>query len=79
MSGDHTDIWDYIQGHGHELAELLDRFIALEKRVNALEADTPPARRLQYEADVAMADAAEYDRHGRDCDCGYCHDPGGDR
>jgi hypothetical protein len=46
---------------------------ALE-RIRALEADTPQARQLQYEADLAAADLAEsgYDRHGRDCQCSYC-------
>jgi hypothetical protein len=39
---------------------------ALE-RIRALEADTPQARQLQLEADLAAADLAEsgYDRHGR--------------
>jgi hypothetical protein len=47
-------------------------------RIRALEADTPQARQLQLEADLAAADLAEsgYDRHGRDCQCPYCyHDP----
>jgi hypothetical protein len=58
-------------------------------RIHALEADTPQARQLQLEADLAAADLAEsgYDRHGRDCQCPYCyndpdeaddHDPGPD-
>jgi hypothetical protein len=33
---------------------------ALE-RIRALEADTPQARQLQYEADVALADARQWD------------------
>jgi hypothetical protein len=44
------------------------------KRIASLEGDTPQARQLQYEADLAAADLAEsgYDRHGRDCRCSYC-------
>src|SRR5215468_11191498 len=34
---------------------------ALRNRVYALEHDTPQARRLQYEADIAAADAAEWE------------------
>jgi hypothetical protein len=59
---------------------------ALE-RITALEKQTPQARQLQYEADLAAADLAEsgYDpggygppvgagRHGRGCQCPYCYD-----
>jgi hypothetical protein len=53
-NGGHSDIWDYI-------AELSAQITELETRVKSLEAGTPQARRLQYEADVAMADAREYD------------------
>jgi hypothetical protein len=58
-------------------------------RIRALESDTPQARQLQYEADLAAADLAESgyqfddygppvaaDRHGRDCRCPFCfYDP----
>ena len=52
--GGHSDIWDYI-------AELSAQITELETRVKSLEAGTPQARQLQHEADVAMADAREYD------------------
>ena len=44
------------------------------RRVAGLEQQTPQARQLQLEADLAAADLAEsgYDRHGRDCQCSYC-------
>jgi hypothetical protein len=66
-----------------ELDGALDRIGELEKglhgaleRIRALEADTPQARQLQLEADLAAADLAEsgYDRHGRGCGCSYCYD-----
>jgi hypothetical protein len=54
---------------------------ALE-RIDALEAQTPQARQLQHEADVAAADLAASgygqdppigaDRHGPGCLCPYC-------
>ncbi len=48
-----------------------------EGRIRALEGQTPQARQLQLEADLAAADLAEsgYDRHGRDCQCPYCYCP----
>lgn len=60
------------------------------QRISALEGQTPQARQLQLEADLAAAGlaASGYDRHGRDCQCSYCatdepgepepagHDPG---
>jgi hypothetical protein len=69
---------------GQLAAEALSRVAALEARVKALEAHTPQAQRLQYEADVAMADlrASGFDqdppigadRHGPGCLCPYCPD-----
>jgi hypothetical protein len=49
------------------IIELLARVTALEARVSGLERDTPEARQLQYEADLAAADLAEsgYDRDYR--------------
>jgi hypothetical protein len=46
---------------------------ALE-RIRSLEQQTPQARQVQLEADLAAADLAEsgYDRHGGDCQCSYC-------
>jgi hypothetical protein len=59
-----------------DLRDALNRIHALEDRQPdyALEQDTPQARQLQYEADLAAADLAEsgYDRHGRDCQCSHC-------
>ncbi len=51
-----------------------ERIKALEERVKTLEAGTPQARQLQYEADLAAADlaASGYDRHGPGCPCPYC-------
>ena len=72
---------------GVTAAEALSRVAELEARVKALEAQTPQARRLQYEADVAMADlrASGFDRdrpigadrHGPGCLCPYCPDEEG--
>jgi hypothetical protein len=63
-----------------ELGAALDRIADLEKQ-------TPQARQLQYEADLAAADLAESgyrhdnygppvgaDRHGSGCQCPYCYD-----
>lgn len=68
-----------VDGRG-QLADALDRIDALEK-------DTPQARQLQLEADLAGADLAESgyrpddhgppvgaDRHGLECQCPYCYD-----
>jgi hypothetical protein len=64
--------------------DLEGKLAALEKRVRDLEAQTPQAQRLQYEADVAVADLAASgfaddppigaDRHGPGCLCPYCPD-----
>jgi chromosome segregation ATPase len=57
----------------------------MRNRVYALEHDTPQARQLRYEADLAAADLAESgygqpepvgaSRHGPGCLCPYCPDP----
>lgn len=70
--GDHSDLWNYYDGLREDLGRAEERIRELENRCAALEKQTPAAQRLQYEADVAGADAAEYDRHGRDCGCAYC-------
>ena len=54
-------------------------------RARLLEGQTPQARQLQLEADLAAADLAESgfdrwppegtDRHGPGCQCPYCYDP----
>jgi hypothetical protein len=67
-----SEICDMTDALGADLAEARERIEKLEKRIAALEADTPQARQLQHEADVAIADAREFDRHGRHCQCPYC-------
>jgi hypothetical protein len=44
---------------GEALTHLTTEVGQLRSRVKALEADTPQARQLQYEADLAAADLAE--------------------
>jgi hypothetical protein len=62
--------------HG-DVRELRGRLATAERRIRDLEAQTPQARQLQMEADLAAADLAEsgYDRHGLGCDCPECYDP----
>jgi hypothetical protein len=83
---DHSDLWSYIGGLREdlgraeerirelheELIQAVHRTGCLEDRCAAMEKQTPRARQLQYEADIAAAGAAEYERHGRGCDCPYC-------
>jgi hypothetical protein len=71
-------------GLREDLAAAEARIRDLEQAVKALEAQTPQARQLQYEADVAAADLAASgygqdppvgaDRHGPGCLCPYCPD-----
>ncbi len=68
----HSELWDYIEGLRHDLGQAEERIHAVEQKVASLEGQTPQARQLQYEADIAMADARDYDHHGRDCGCPYC-------
>lgn len=35
--GDHTELWDYIKGHGGEIHELTQRVHALEDKLARLE------------------------------------------
>lgn len=75
MPDDPWQAIDELRQHIRELRSRLDHAIT---RIDDLEADTPQARQLQYEADLAAADLAESadDRHGPDCQCSYCyHDP----
>jgi uncharacterized coiled-coil DUF342 family protein len=46
-------------GLREDLATAENRIRQLEERISALEQSTPDAQRAQYEADVALADAAE--------------------
>jgi len=57
-----------------DVRELRGALQLAEQRIRELEGQTPQARQLQLEADLAAADLAEsgYDRHGRDCRCSYC-------
>lgn len=77
----HYDDESTAQGLREDLGRAEERIRQLEDdlrevwtRIRALEADTPQARQLQYEAGLAGADLAMsgYDRHGRDCQCAYC-------
>jgi hypothetical protein len=98
--GDHSDLWSYVGGLREDLGQAEERirglheeFIQavhrigrLEDRCAALERQTPQARQLDYEADLAAADLAASgydrdppvgaDRHGPGCLCPYC--PGED-
>jgi hypothetical protein len=71
--GDHGDLWDYIDGLREDLGRAEERIRELEDRGGALEKDTPQARQLRHEADLAAADAHEFDRHGSGCDCPFCY------
>jgi len=59
------------------VAGLREDLSRAEDRIRGLESQTPQARQLQLEADLAAADLAEsgYDRHGRGCECPECYDP----
>jgi hypothetical protein len=74
-----------------EVDELRRQLVDALERIGDLEKQTPQARQLQYEADLAAADLAESGygssgygppvgagRHGRDCQCPYCLDDPGD-
>jgi hypothetical protein len=59
------------------VAGLREDLSRAEDRIRGLEAQTPQARQLQLEADLAAADHAEsgYDQHGRGCECPECYVP----
>ena len=67
------------------VAGLREDFSRAEDRIRGLEAQTPQARQLQLEADLAAADLAESgcdrwppegaDRHGPGCQCPECYGP----
>ena len=67
------------------VAGLREDLSRAEDRIRGLEAQTPQARQLQLEADLAAADLAESgydrwpsegtDRHGPGCQCPECYDP----
>jgi hypothetical protein len=77
----HYDTESEIRGLREDLGRAEERIRELQNqlddafdRIRSLEQQTPQARQLQLEADLAAADLAEsgYDRHGRDCKCSYC-------
>jgi hypothetical protein len=53
-----SEVCDLIDALSGALTDAVDRIEALEKRVRSLENDTPQARQLQLEADLAAADLA---------------------
>jgi hypothetical protein len=67
------------------VAGLREDLSRAEDRIRGLKAQTPQARQLQLEADLAAADLAESgydryppegaDRHGPLCECPECYDP----
>ena len=67
------------------VAGLREDLSRAEDRIRGLEAQTPQARQLQLEADLAAANLAEsgYDRcspqgasrHGASCQCPWCYGP----
>jgi chromosome segregation ATPase len=54
----HYDDESTVRGLREDLSRAEERTRELEDRVRALEADTPQARRLQYELDATLADNA---------------------
>jgi hypothetical protein len=76
-----------IRGLREDVRDLRSQLDDALERIGALEKQTPQARQLQYEADLAAADLAdsgyrddEYgppigaSRHGLGCQCSYCYD-----
>ena len=67
------------------VAGLREGLSRAEDRIRGLEAQTPQARQVRLEADLAAADLAESghdrwppegaDRHGPPCQCPNCSDP----
>jgi len=75
------DLWRVINTLRQDVRELRGQLDDVMTRIADLEADTPQARQLQLEADLAAADLAEsgYDHHGPGCQCSYCyHNPDDD-
>jgi hypothetical protein len=63
----HDHDLDYAEKHHRHydleslIAGLREDLSRAEERIRELERDTPQARQLQYEADVALADARQWD------------------
>jgi hypothetical protein len=84
MPDDDKDIWRVIRNLQQDIYELRAQLARLLYRIRTLEADSPHARQLACEADLAAADfaASGYhddrpnpvgaDRHGDTCQCPYC-------
>lgn len=79
--------WRVIRSLREDVRELRGQLDIAMGRIRTLEKDTPQARQLQLEADLAAADLAASgyddrpdpigtDRHGAGCQCPYCYDPG---
>jgi hypothetical protein len=76
-----------IRGLREDVRDLRSQLDGALERIGALEKQSPQARQLQYEADLAMADLAESGyrddeyrppvragRHGLGCQCPYCYE-----
>jgi hypothetical protein len=77
------DPWRVIRELRQDIRELRADLDNAHDRIRVLERQTPEARQLQYEADLAAVDLAESgyddrpspigaDRHGPSCQCPYC-------
>ena len=81
----HYDTESELRALASLVAGLREDLSRAEDRIRGLEAQTPQARQLQLEADLAAADLAESgydrwpsagaDRHGPGCQCPECYDP----
>jgi hypothetical protein len=81
----HYDTESELREMASLVAGLREDLSRAEERIRGLEAQTPQARQLQLEADLAAADLAESgydgwppegaDRHGPGCKCPWCPDP----
>jgi hypothetical protein len=79
------DVWRAIRTLREDIRELRGQLDAAMNWRQALEHQTPQARQLRLEADLAAVDLAESgyddrpppigtDRHGVSCQCPYCYD-----
>jgi hypothetical protein len=70
------DLWRVINTLRHDVHQLRGQLDLALNRLGDLEADTPRARQLQLEADMAIADENELrSSHGAGCQCSYCYEP----
>jgi len=79
------DAWRVIRTLREDVRELRGQLDIAMTRIHELETQTPQARQLAYEADLAAADLAASgcddrpepigtDRHGASCLCPWCFD-----